>query len=188
MTPFLHRDDIVIFDDVLDSSDREALWTYVQMTDYQLLHLKGWHKDWRLHDGMPRAASPVSVRRDGAHPSDSTHFPTHTPIDLPIQAVLQSLEQVPFVDESNWQSFKATTFLYPQGSGLSWHTDNPEHYAGSFIYYAHHEWNVEWGGELMIQELPQEGVESLYAGSVMEVEREQGEIVSAKRTHILPHL
>ena len=44
-------------------------------------------------------------------------------------------------------------FLYPQGTGLSWHLDLGR-YSGAYIYYAHPQWNVKWGGELMVADDP----------------------------------
>jgi Rps23 Pro-64 3,4-dihydroxylase Tpa1-like proline 4-hydroxylase len=54
--------------------------------------------------------------------------------------------------------------VYPRDTGLSWHVDDHELYAGAFIYYAHPRWDAHWGGELLIAELaadPEEEEEEL---------------------------
>src|SRR5262249_3939937 len=48
-----------------------------------------------------------------------------------------------------WVIFSGRTFLYPPGTGLSWHTDGSI-YSGAWTFYAHPRWNAVWGGELMI--------------------------------------
>lgn len=40
--------------------------------------------------------------------------------------------------------------LYERNSSLYWHRDTPAVVTGSCTYYAHPEWNVQWGGELFI--------------------------------------
>ncbi|MEM6730527.1 MAG: 2OG-Fe(II) oxygenase [Myxococcota bacterium] len=179
-------DDYAVFDDFLSDRDREPLWTFVQMTDYRPIHHEHWAKDWRLHDGSPMRSTNVLYERGGdVQDPDSSK---NAPLDLFARRLMEAQEQVAFLSTSQWKTVAVSVFLYPPGSGLSWHADNPTRYAGSFIYYAHPQWNVEWGGELMIHQELANGVESLYAGSVVEMERKDGEIVSMDRTPIYPHL
>lgn len=173
----------MVFDDVLNDEAAASVWTYIQVVKYHLLHEKEWSKDWRLHDGMPRVSDSVCYARSESETADAEHY-THTAIDFAIAAIVESASRTPFIASKPWTQFDAAVFIYPQGAGLSWHCDHPEYYAGSFIYYAHPFWNVEWGGELMVQREPDDGYASLYAGSVMEVERKDGELISAKRRPI----
>lgn len=49
--------------------------------------------------------------------------------------------------------FAFVPYIYPAGTGLSWHQENGI-YAGSFIYYTNPVWKADWGGELMIADHP----------------------------------
>jgi Rps23 Pro-64 3,4-dihydroxylase Tpa1-like proline 4-hydroxylase len=51
----------------------------------------------------------------------------------------------------DWAGITAQSYLYPAGSGLSWHKDSTDR-SGAYIYYAHPYWNVTFGGELLIAE------------------------------------
>jgi Rps23 Pro-64 3,4-dihydroxylase Tpa1-like proline 4-hydroxylase len=49
-------------------------------------------------------------------------------------------------------------YVYPAQTSLSWHYDgaNPgDMRVGAFTYYAHQEWNAEWGGELFLTDIPE---------------------------------
>jgi Rps23 Pro-64 3,4-dihydroxylase Tpa1-like proline 4-hydroxylase len=50
----------------------------------------------------------------------------------------------------DFDGISACTYLYPQGTGLSWHVDVPRLYTGAYIFYAHPTWNCQWGGELFV--------------------------------------
>ena len=41
--------------------------------------------------------------------------------------------------------------IYQAGQGLVWHRDSEDN-TGSWIYYAHRHWNIEWGGELLLSD------------------------------------
>ena len=43
-----------------------------------------------------------------------------------------------------------TAVAIKRGSSLYWHRDTPSVVTGSCTYYAHPQWNVQWGGELFI--------------------------------------
>ena len=43
-----------------------------------------------------------------------------------------------------------TPYIWPPGSGLSWHNDS--NYLGAFTFYCHDYWSPEWGGEFLTAE------------------------------------
>lgn len=149
----------LVYDEVLNQEAFENLWLYMQRCTYGWVHAQGWMKAWRLSDGMA-FAGPVSYS-DGEiarqlngpqwnAPPDCI-YPTGHHIDSLIQVIAQHHAQwAPLIGErgSDWLGFTAKPFLYPEGAGLSWHED-AYHYSGAFTYYAHPEWNVKWGGELL---------------------------------------
>ena len=44
----------------------------------------------------------------------------------------------------------ANRYIWPPGSGLSWHNDS--NYLGAFTFYCHDYWSPEWGGEFLTAE------------------------------------
>jgi Rps23 Pro-64 3,4-dihydroxylase Tpa1-like proline 4-hydroxylase len=51
---------------------------------------------------------------------------------------------------SDWNMISFTFWQYPVGSGLGWHNDAGRGRQGEFIFYLHPQWDVSWGGELML--------------------------------------
>ncbi|WP_428266350.1 2OG-Fe(II) oxygenase [Haliangium sp.] len=50
----------------------------------------------------------------------------------------------------DWDYFFCRAYLYPIGTGLSWHSDGRTGVAGAYVYYAHPQWKAHWGSELLI--------------------------------------
>ncbi|MEL6339587.1 MAG: 2OG-Fe(II) oxygenase [Myxococcota bacterium] len=185
------NDQVTVFDEVLAPGQRESLWTYLQLLDYRPLHHDRWHKDWGLGDGLPMRSAAVAFRSSGGEADgDASHYPTGTAIDAVIASVLDAQRQCRTVGRqgSEWERFRAAAYLYPAGSGLSWHHDQAESYSGSFIYYAHRVWNVAWGGELLVQPEPPEGAQALMNGTAIEATRSGGQLLDVKKVAIGPHL
>src|SRR6202012_5909584 len=79
-------------------------------------------------------------------------YPTGRAIDLLVDAILKN--QNLYSDQigkegSDWKGFTALPMLYPRNTSLYWHRDAAS-WTGSFTFYAHPEWNVQWGGELLV--------------------------------------
>ncbi len=47
-----------------------------------------------------------------------------------------------------WLGTTFKPYIYPEGSGLSWHQDGA--YSGAFIFYTNPVWKANWGGELFL--------------------------------------
>lgn len=149
----------LVYDDVLDRDAFQNLWLFMQRTQYCWVHAQGWLKAWRLTDGMP-LGGPVSysdsgtamaLNPTGGTPPNESVYPTGRHIDPLLSLIDEGHEGWSGLIGRRgeaWSGFTAKPFLYPQGTGLSWHEDT-DSYTGAFTYYAHPEWNVSWGGELM---------------------------------------
>ena len=53
----------------------------------------------------------------------------------------------------DWEYFFARSYIYPAGTGLSWHRDNENNASGAYVYYAHPHWDPQWGGEFLVAPL-----------------------------------
>lgn len=149
----------LVYDEVLEAEAFDDLWLYMQRAQYCWVHAQGWLKAWRLTDGMP-LGGPVSysdqataqaLNGRGWQPPPGSCYPTGRHIDALIDVIAAGqADWGPLIGERgrDWLGFTAKPFLYPQGAGLSWHEDTNS-YTGAFTYYAHPQWNVQWGGELM---------------------------------------
>jgi hypothetical protein len=161
----------VVFDDVLSSEAARHLWKFVQEDTYTSVHKDAWTKVWRLSDGSPMKGTQVMRMADEAQsPDDGAPglliYPSGTALDALLDVVVQ---QASFVGQpvADWHSVGAATWLYPQGAGLSWHTDGRVH-VGAFIYYAHPYWNCQWGGELLLADVSLEDRANWQRGSTLE--------------------
>jgi len=64
------------------------------------------------------------------------------------RAILDNSEIANFVEDlGGWSSFTMRAYLYPSGSGLTWHTDRK--CVAAYVYYLHETWDPAWGGELL---------------------------------------
>jgi hypothetical protein len=156
--------DFRVYDDVLPAAKFSQVWRYVQVQDFEFVQRERWFKVWRLDDGEPLwgpevvtagAAASLAAGDSTAteHPPEMI-FPTGLAIDYVIAAVQRIAGKcVSLIGSTprDWAGLTAQPYLYPPGSGLSWHKDSANR-TGAFIYYAHPYWNVTFGGELLIAE------------------------------------
>ncbi len=157
----MSRPTFTIIDDFLYEEEWTALWT-----DFQFLELHPVARTvgaWKLQDGVPLGGQEiVTPTRDEELVHDPEHperYPSDTPLDAVISELLVSADEYEDIIGDDWARLSARAYVYPSGTGLSWHRDDSDLYAGAFIYYAHPHWNAHWGGELLIadetdEELP----------------------------------
>lgn len=69
-------------------------------------------------------------------------------VDVDVRSFLEKL--------GGWSSLTIRAYLYPSGSGLTWHTDRK--CVAAYVYYAHERWEPSWGGELLIDQKGQSEV------------------------------
>lgn len=135
-----------VIDDFLDEREWTELWSHFQFTE--LLPVTRTRGAWKLDDGVPLGGEEVRMGSDS--------YPSDTPIDHVIRALLDQPDVHTGLVDEGWDRISARAYVYPRDTGLSWHVDDHELYAGAFIYYAHPIWNAHWGGELLIAELDHE--------------------------------
>ena len=149
MNSVFETEQFVVYDDVLDEDAWSALWTYFQFEE--LLPVTVTEGAWKLEDGQPMAGPEFHSppRRDGYDQPEGT-YPTDTGVGGLIEALVSIQDRLtPWVGD-DWFRVSGRSYIYPRGSALTWHRDDHAYYSGAFIYYAHPEWNAQWGGELLI--------------------------------------
>lgn len=158
-----------VFDDFLAEDEWTKLWTAFQfMTLRPVTRTTG---AWKLDDGAPLAGAEEIQPRHGATaafpnapappntpaspnaPAPSNHEDAPTPVLAHLLKSILSLQDAQRrLLEGPWDKLVARPYVYPRGTGLSWHVDDHELYAGAFVYYAHPHWDAHFGGELLVAE------------------------------------
>jgi hypothetical protein len=140
-----------VFDDVLAAEDFKLFWNYLQDETYRSIRADNWIKAFRTGDG-DCLQGPVYLSDRITADQPYKPYPTGLGIDLLFEKVrAEAAAFKPWVGErgQDWDYFSARPYLYPAGCGLSWHDDSLS-YIGAFAYYGHPEWNIQWGGELLV--------------------------------------
>jgi hypothetical protein len=152
----------VIFDDVLPTSEFEAVWRYLQLSrvvNGDMAYLGG---PWQITEALPLFGATISALSEStsspARPSPATGgspvYPTGTAVDFVVEKLFQLAPQIePWVGkvDEEWVLVTAAPWIFPPGTGISWHTDSGAH-TGAYILYVHPEWEAQWGGELLVAE------------------------------------
>jgi hypothetical protein len=141
-----------VIDDFLAQDAWTEIWTHFQFVE--LLPVTRSLGAWKLDDGVPLGGHEI-VTKDRSLDAR----PSGTPIDHVIAALLRQPELHTGLVRDTWTQLSARPYVYPRDTGLSWHVDDHELFAGAFIYYAHPRWDAHWGGELLIAELADNGGE-----------------------------
>jgi hypothetical protein len=136
-----------VIDDFLAQDAWEQVWTHFQFVE--LLPVTRSLGAWKLDDGVPLGGHEI-VTKD----RNPEARPSGTAIDHVIEALLRHEDLYTGLVRDTWTKLSARPYVYPRETGLSWHVDDHELFAGAFIYYAHPRWDAHWGGELLIAELP----------------------------------
>jgi hypothetical protein len=135
-----------VIDDFLAQDEWTQVWSHFQFVE--LLPVTRSLGAWKLDDGVPLAGHEIVTqgRKLGERESGSA-------IDRVVEALLRRPELYAGLVRDSWANISARPYVYAHDTGLSWHVDDHELYAGAFIYYAHPRWDAHWGGELLIAEL-----------------------------------
>ena len=141
MIRLTETEDFVVYDDVLEKDQLEAVWNAVQAEQYCTPHIGGWSKVWRLTDGS-------SI---GGTEYDSSASPFNNYMDV-MKFVIEGAALLNPKLVSGWTHISLRSYLYARGTKLSWHNDFG--YLGAAIFYAHPYWASTWGGELMVAKTP----------------------------------
>jgi hypothetical protein len=154
---FFANDQFMVVDDFLPPDRFEQMWRWFHVAPFFANDVRGLYGAWRLDDGRVMRGpdvyyGTVAQQAAEAHPG-SFAYPTGTAIDLLIEqfsACGSAWEELVGHEGRDWRTLAVAARLYERNSGLYWHRDTPAVVTGSCTYYAHPEWNVQWGGELFI--------------------------------------
>lgn len=148
----LAEPDAVVVDDLLGPTAFSRIQQELARGHFISVHAKGWDKAWRLGDGTPMRGDPVYFDPTGSVDRPGVRYPTFSVVDEFIQALRDLARQHPHVvgrEGKDWLALFLAPWLYPVGSSLSLHRDGGG-YSGAFTYFAHRQWGVHWGGELLL--------------------------------------
>jgi Rps23 Pro-64 3,4-dihydroxylase Tpa1-like proline 4-hydroxylase len=136
-----------VLDDFLPPAQFDRLWNFLQIQPMQRVEALGRRGHWLIEDEDTLRGPTVGW----GHAWDAQH-PTGSPMDDVMQAIVDRADLLaPAVGryKVDWAIFSAMVTIYRAGQGLVWHRDS-EANTGSYIFYAHPEWSVDWGGELFL--------------------------------------
>lgn len=150
----LKTPDFMVLDDFLPQQDFQYMWSFCEEENYRPIHSDKWIKAFQLSDGPAMWGGAYT-----SHPAegDSTAAPVAFPTGRGIDALISKISDSDATFQEyvgsrgiDWNYFFCRPYLYPAGSGLSWHTDGRGDVAGAYVYYAHPKWEADWGAELLI--------------------------------------
>ncbi|TGD70938.1 hypothetical protein E4634_20255 [Mangrovimicrobium sediminis] len=147
----------VVIDDFLAPDAFEQMWRWFQVAPFFANDTRGLHGAWRLDDGRVFRGPDVyygalAAEVAQAHEGAFAH-PTGTALDLLVEAFAGCGDLYADLvgrQGRDWRTVAMAPRLYERGSALYWHRDTPSVVTGSVTYYAHPDWNVQWGGELFV--------------------------------------
>lgn len=150
----LKNPDFLVIDNFLDPKCFEYMWNFIQEEQFRVVHWDRWIKAFRIADGQPLWGDVYTSRPTlSDRTARSTAYPTRRGVDTLISAILENgalfSEYVGYQGQ-DWDYFFCRPYLYPVGTGLSWHTDGRGDVRGAYVYYAHPEWGAHWGAEMLI--------------------------------------
>ncbi|MBV2354689.1 2OG-Fe(II) oxygenase [Streptomyces sp. J2-1] len=152
MVPTFKTDTFAVFDDFLGPEDLRAARRYMTDENFvQLRYVRRTNNSYRLIEGDP-LVGPPTYHGHPRVPKGFSSYPSGKSLDVVVEALLGAEESLATwigLRGSGWDFFSCTPYLYPAGSGLSWHDDAKDRTA-SFVLYVHDEWKSTWGAELLI--------------------------------------
>lgn len=137
----------MVFDDFLSKEEFNLVWNYFQVEAFFRVDSAGQNGKWLIEDGASLRGPTIGYKTKW-----HAQYPTNTAIDKVMEAVFNNEESFSKVIgrfKTHWSDFTAFATLYPVGCGLHWHRDATVN-AGSYVFYGHPDWNVEWGGETLL--------------------------------------
>ena len=143
----------LIVDGLLDGTEAAALWRYFRTIEFNKTHWRGFEKVFRLYDGECLVGPTHTLPLNGAPPElvEAGRSRASNPLSSLIFAMLGRPEVSAFLAASeSWRNLSFTSYIYPPGTGLGWHSDVKK--SAAFIYYLHPEWHESWGGELLLED------------------------------------
>jgi hypothetical protein len=148
---FANRQATVI-DGVLSPDAARELLVLTNGLAFQSVHHDEWRKAWRLHDGTPLRGPTTWYGKDSPEPLPPYWFPTGTPVDSLLGRLLDLTGAAGHLvgrEGREWDRIAMVPWIYPVDAGLSVHADGGA-YSGAFTYFLHTDWQLAWGGILIL--------------------------------------
>lgn len=147
-------EDFLVIDDFLSPEASRHVWSFFHQEPFRAVQGDRWIKAFRLVDGQPLWSDVYTSRPShSGRTGVSIAYPSGKAIDALIEAIIGNASlfgEYIGREGTDWHYFFCRPYLYPAGTGLSWHSDGREDVAGAYVYYAHPEWRAHWGAELLI--------------------------------------
>jgi len=112
---------------------------------------------WRIRDGFPlRSLLNLHYYSDRAKcpkPKPDWAYPTQTPVDIftdHLNRLSPQLTACVGRKNRDWDRYSVTSWIYPRDTALSLHDDGSGIYSGAFTYFLSPQWDIHWGGLLML--------------------------------------
>ncbi|WP_329364620.1 2OG-Fe(II) oxygenase [Streptomyces sp. NBC_00669] len=109
---------------------------------------------------LGETGSVISAELDGpAHRTRGTHFPAsigetgssgRPAVFTRVTQAVRTETGLFGAAGTDWDRLTFTFWQYPANSRLGWHNDAGRGRRGEYIVYLHREWDISWGGELML--------------------------------------
>lgn len=146
----------LVFDDFLADDAFRHMWSFFHDEPFRAVQSDRWITAFRPSDGQPMWSDVyTSEPALSSRTSVSITYPSGKGIDALFDVMLANKEmfsRIIGVEGTDWDYFFGRPYLYPSGTGLSWHSDGRGDIAGAYVYYAHPEWKAQWGAELLIDQ------------------------------------
>lgn len=153
-TKVLETEQVIVFDNFLPTNEAEALHTSFIGSDFEYINTGKVSRAWRIRDGFPLRGRSLFYHAN--KPEDlkaSWIYPSNTPLDVFIDGINNINHKVSHIvgePEKDWKRFSVTEWIYQSGTGLSLHDDGSNTYSGAYTYFLNKEWNLHWGGILLV--------------------------------------
>ena len=156
------NDVFAVIDAFLPQTDFVKIWNFIQTEKFRFVHSSEWVNAFNLEDGTPLWGN-ISISHSRPEPCTTEKvYPTETTVDLFIKHLILCSSEFKHLigsKDKDWDFFFARPYLYPRGTGLSWHTDGKYKISGAYVYYCHPQWRLNWGAELLINQTPNQNFE-----------------------------
>lgn len=158
--PTRGTDEWLLYDDFLPEDDFQAVLDSVRQLDYKHINTRDKiSRVWRIGDGFPLRSvddlsRPAGAKSLPASLADDSRWQALGRFADAISALMPDpqVQRMVGAPEEDWDRFTVTSWMYPRGTGLSLHHDGTAGYRGAYVYFLNPEWDIHWGGLLLVFE------------------------------------
>ncbi|MEZ9625876.1 2OG-Fe(II) oxygenase [Aliivibrio fischeri] len=131
----------IIVDDLLSEDVFFSVFNEFASKNFLKRNSREWDKVWRIEDGSSFVEEDINIL-------SKSHCAINSMIEFLISEII-SVSYIAKCMNNDWKKVSHRAGFFNSGEGLSWHDDGKGKFA-AFTFYAHKKWNVQWGGELLI--------------------------------------